>query len=252
MGVSWRQSFVAILLLVNSLAASPQPDDMPARVPVVVELFTSEGCSSCPPADALLLNLDLAQPVSGADVIALGEHVDYWNDLGWKDRFSSAKYSDRQSRYAAHFGRNSVYTPQMVINGREEFVGNDAAMAAKSIAQAAHPPGPSAVVSVAFASDAVDVKVTNAGRNSRDVMLAVTESGLSTQVGQGENHGRLLRHTAVVRELRRIGTTIGGTFAMHYRLSLRPDWRRQNLRVVIFLQDPWTLEISGAAQATLK
>jgi hypothetical protein len=239
-----------VCLFAQLLAGETAPGASGAGVPVVVELFTSEGCSSCPPADALLMELDRRQPVAGAEIIALGEHVDYWNQLDWKDRFSSALYSQRQSRYAARFHLESVYTPQMVINGRAEFVGNDAARAAKAIAAAAHAPAIAARIGIRTAADAVQVEISHAPLRALDVFLAVTESGLSTQVGKGENRGRLLRHTAVVRELRKLGTTSGGHFAAQTPVTLDPGWRRQNLRAVVFLQDASTLEIAGAAQAS--
>jgi hypothetical protein len=241
-----------MLLLSNVLAGGVEPSAKLDRVPVLVELFTSEGCSSCPPADALLMELDLRQPVAGAEVVALGEHVDYWNELGWKDRFSSSDYTQRQGRYAARFHLGSVYTPQMVINGRTEFVGNDTARAAAAIAGAAHRRDTQPGIAIAAAGNVVEVNITNAGPHPLDVLLAITESDLSTQVGRGENHGRLLRHTAVVRDLRKIGKTSSGQFAARPQLSLKPDWRHDKLRAVIFLQDPATLEVTGAAQAPWK
>ncbi len=95
------------------------------EAPVMVELFTSEGCSSCPPADDLLMEIHKAHPIANAEVFVLSEHVDYWNRLGWVDPFSSAQFSDRQKGYAARFGQSGIYTPQMVVDGREELVGSD-------------------------------------------------------------------------------------------------------------------------------
>src|ERR1700675_592965 len=119
----------------TSLPAGPSRGDTP-RSPVLVVLFTSEGCSSCPPADALLERLDRSQQLSGADLIVLSEHVDYWNDIGWKDPYSSHEYSERQSAYAAQFGLRSIYTPQMIVDGHFEFVGSAERRARETIANA--------------------------------------------------------------------------------------------------------------------
>lgn len=242
---------VGALIFILAVVAGPPSDTTPAGSPVVVELFTSEGCSSCPPADALLMQLD-AQSPPGAEVIALGEHVDYWDRLGWKDRFSSSDYTRRQERYASRFHLNSPYTPQMVINGRAEFVGNDSSRAASAIRDAAKPRSAPALIALRPAGTAIEVSVNNAGRNHFDVFLAITESDLSTQVGAGENNGRTLRHTAVVRQLRKIGKTSSGQFTGRSDVTVDPSWRRENLRVIVFLQDPDTLEIPAAAQARWK
>ncbi len=193
-----------------------------------------------------------AQSPPGAEVIALGEHVDYWDRLGWKDRFSSSDYTRRQERYASRFHLNSPYTPQMVINGRAEFVGNDSSRAASAIRDAAKPRSAPALIALRPAGTAIEVSVNNAGRNHFDVFLAITESDLSTQVGAGENNGRTLRHTAVVRQLRKIGKTSSGQFTGRSDVTVDPSWRRENLRVIVFLQDPDTLEIRAAAQARWK
>ena len=176
------------------------------RTPVIVELFTSEGCSSCPPADNLLARLQRIVPE--AEVVPLSEHVDYWNHLGWQDRFSAPLFSMRQEDYGRVFRLESVYTPEMIVDGTAEFNGSDEARARKEIAKAAA--GPSAVTSMTLAGNTVHLHVEKIPAQSRnmDVFLAITETNLETTVGGGENNGRRLRHVGVVRHLSAWGISI--------------------------------------------
>ena len=231
---------------------TPNADVATSTVPVVVELFTSEGCSSCPSADAALRELETAQSVPGVEVIALGQHVDYWNRLGWKDPFSSAAFTERQRGYSQGFGSGS-YTPQAVVNGRYEFVGSQKSALAETVRKAAQAPRATVTLSRNAAGTlAVNVINVPAGTKAADVLLAVTESGLSTQVGRGENSGRLLRHASVVRTLRPLGTVAAdGTFMGTAPLVLDGQWKTQNLRAVVLVQEHASRYIVGVASLPL-
>jgi len=230
---------------------------------VVVELFTSEGCSSCPPADQVLSRLEFPRFGNagrskqvvvvdpGVQVITLGEHVDYWDSLGWKDRFSSPLFSARQQDYGKAFHLESVYTPQMVINGEKEVLGSDARAVQEAIGEAWRKP--LARVSIAMtAAQTVSFSVSKlpVGSHEADILLAVTESGLVSPVYGGENNGRQLRHAAVVRSLSSLGRLDPkrpGEYSAEAQLNLRPDWNRANLKLVLFVQDRVNRHILGAA-----
>ena len=234
--------------------ARPQTQLRPAgaRIPVVVELFTSEGCSSCPAADAALRELAATQSVPGVEVIALGEHVDYWNRLGWKDSFSAPAYTERQRQYAAGFGTGS-YTPQAVVSGRYEFVGSRTGELAAAVAKAAQLP--QAAVSVTASGGTAQVRVASVppGTPAAEVLLIITESNLASQIGRGENAGRLLHHAAVVRRLLPLGKVgADGTFAATPALKLAPDWKHPNLRVVALVQEIAARRIVGVAAAAVE
>jgi len=221
--------------------------------PVLVELFTSEGCSSCPPADALLSQLGRMQPVHGAELIVLEEHVDYWDRLGWKDPFSSEGMTQRQSEYANAFGGQQVYTPQMVVDGRAEFVGSserDAFGAVRTASETAKP-----AVKLAWTPDgqlAVSIQqLTNATRGeTSDIYLAVTEGMLQSNVQRGENSGRELKHDGVVRQLIRTGKIKYGSPQVSSTFAIRtmPEWNRANLRAVIFVQEQNSRRVLAAGE----
>src|SRR5215472_16175220 len=165
-----------------------------AQTPVLVELFTSEGCSSCPPADKLLQALEAGQPVAGAHIIVLSEHVDYWDRLGWRDPFSSAQFTERQQDYSRLFRDSGPYTPEMVVDGGAGFTGNDRAEALRTIGHAAR----AAKAAVRVSGDTGKLSIDVEGvKHGADVMLAITERNLISEVARGENAGRRLTHTAV-------------------------------------------------------
>jgi hypothetical protein len=207
---------------------------------VVVELFTSEGCSSCPPADAVLARLQREQPLAGVDLLVLSEHVDYWNDLGWKDPFSDRLFSDRQSAYG---GR--VYTPQAIVDGRTDVLGSDLAGIVGAAASAAR--DPHGTLSITRTPKGVRVAVAGLpGHSDAAVMLAVVEDGLVSKVERGENAGRTLPHTAVVRALREAGKVPAGRsdWSAEVLVPLDVSWKRA--RTIAFVQDGRSRRILAA------
>ena len=242
----------------NSTGAPREPGSAPRLV--VVELFTSEGCSSCPPADALLKQLSEQQSVRGAQIVALEEHVDYWNHLGWQDPYSSIDFTQRQSDYAQVFGTDGVYTPQMVVDGQREFVGSRSLAAKEAIEKAANQPKVEMIL-VAGANSSPEKPIFEVQVKSLDGILphgemelwsAVTEKGLQTDVKAGENSGETLKHAAVVRSLRKIDTLRDPAgYNRQIQVAIEPGWKKGNLAVVVFLAEKSSRKIIGAAATAL-
>jgi hypothetical protein len=229
------------------------------RSPVVVELFTSEGCSSCPPADALLARLAEQPPAENVQVIALEEHVDYWDELGWVDPFSSHALTVRQNAYAETLGNHNAYTPQMVVQGQAEFVGSHAQVARQKILDAAGNSTASVTLQQAQVEGkaAVNLTVTvgklavSAKGGAAEVWLAITETGLHSAVTGGENVGHELHHAAIVRTMRKIGEAKAEgepSFSANANAPVHADWKRENLRVVVFVQEKKSRRILGASE----
>jgi hypothetical protein len=243
--------------------ATPNPAAPAMRTPVIVELFTSEGCSSCPPADALLAKLDSAQPLPNTEVIALEEHVDYWNQGGWLDPYSSSEWTARQEEYAFDLKAGQTFTPQMIVNGNSQFIGNRTAEAVEAIRKAAALPKTPVSIRMGTTTpkSANGVAITvgklttdTASGPPADVWLAITESELHTAVKAGENSGSDLHHAPVVRSLRKIGSadrTKGAAFSSTQNISLNAKWKAENLRVVVFIQERKSRRILGAATCKL-
>jgi hypothetical protein len=258
-------SLIAILtfLFVSGLAAAePSPN---SRVPVIVELFTSEGCSSCPPADRLLAKLIEKQPVAKVEIIGMEHHVDYWDRLGWRDPFSSGALTVRQSEYGGAFRLRSIYTPQMVVDGILQFVGSERGDALDAIAKAARQPKANVSLAVLLsAAEGRDRRLTfwaeardvpeEVQSEQLEVVLAILEDGLASDVSRGENRGKLLRHRGVTRHFATIGTMNSGgapTFSHKGSVVLDPSWRVENLKAVVFLQAETSRRIIGASSVAL-
>ena len=231
----------------------------PPRTPVLLELFTSEGCSDCPPADRLLAALDSAQPEPGADLIVLSEHVDYWNHDGWVDRFSSPQFSARQQDYCERLHVDGPYTPQLVVDGHWQMVGSNGPQAKAAIEAAEREPKIALAISGATRDGSrvtahIEVSPAGAGMHSRaaELYVALADARDASDVKRGENAGRSLEHVAVVRTLARVATvkTAGG-LAKDVSIAIPAGAGANGLRVVAFLAEPGGGRVLGAAVARL-
>ncbi len=254
---------VTVLAAAAAMVACHQPVSSPTKsggkradaspAYTVVELFTSEGCSSCPPADTVLAGL----PEAHDHALILAFHVDYWDYIGWKDPYASAEFTRRQRAYAAKLD-SGTYTPQMIVNGHEQFIGSDKSAAAKAVRQAA-PLGTLAVTAQARKDgEPIRLSVTAPQGTPADakVYAALTEDHLSSEVKRGENSGRTLKHDGVVRAF------VDGTFskpdaagaASVCTLTLTPPVgvKESNAHIVIFVQDASTLRVLSAAPVSLR
>ena len=233
---------VATLGVFASISASSSKSENPSatgsRRPVLLELFTSEGCSRCPPADRLLETLDRSQPVAGAQIIVLSEHVDYWNRLGWADPFSSAVFTQRQQDYVTRLHLDSAYTPQLVVDGQRDVVGSDEGAARAAILKAETQAKASVVMKGKRVGSAADLEIeVRVGGHGTRVYVALAEDHVQSQVTRGENAGRNLHHVAVVRALLVAGKTDErGNFVNHLSVPLN-NAHSETQRAVVFLQD---------------
>ncbi len=212
---------------------------------ILLELFTSEGCSSCPPADELLKKIALQYK---ENVIALSFHVDYWNRLGWKDPYSDASFSNRQRNYATAFGLEGVYTPQIVVNGQKEMVGSDQKKLTKTIDDylLEHATGKISVTAESPDGKNITVNWQEAYSASSQLHIALVQQNVSTRVSRGENSGRTLIHYNVVREFK---TPAQQTNSLSF---LMPAGLTKNeIAIVAFLQDTKSAKITAVKKCLL-
>jgi len=218
-------ALAAALLLAAPVAKVGGP------VPILVELFTSEGCSSCPPADAVLARLVREQPVRDVEIVALSEHVDYWDSLGWRDPYSSPVFTRRQEAYASQLGRGTIYTPQLVVDGRADVLGSDQAAARYAAAAAAV--APHGTLKARREGKTLHLEAALPAHSGADVLVAAVDDPPAARVERGENAGRTLSHVRVVRELLRVGRADGTAWSADVQL----DGRAAGLRLVAFAQE---------------
>jgi hypothetical protein len=229
-------------------AAAP-PD---TRYPILLELFTSEGCSSCPPADDWVQKLDSTQPLSSAQIIVLSEHVDYWDHDGWKDPFSSAALTDRQNGYAHKLGLGSVYTPQVILDGSSELHMSDSKGIMEAFGKAETAPAVSVQISsIAIGDSGILKGHVEANGNSEeqgDVYVVTALDHASSDVLKGENGGHHLSYVGVVEDITKIGKLEKGkSFEQDFSVKLKPGSDPRNLRVIAFVQEPNFGKVLGAA-----
>jgi hypothetical protein len=247
--------WVALLSLggLAAMSAADAPKAKDARTPILVELFTSEGCSSCPAADAALMQLAREQPLPNVLLIGLEEHVDYWNNLGWADPFSAPRFTQRQEEYLSAVGRGGMYTPQAVIDGRIDALGSDRGAILDAAKEAlGKPHGRATVKLVKSDAHSMQVEASAAMLPETDgavLWIALVEDGLTTEVPRGENAGRTLPHAAVVRAMVQVAQQEKGKDSMagSATIPLGAGWKTAQLRPVAFVQDAASRHILAAA-----
>ena len=211
----------------------------------LVELFTSEGCSSCPPADKVLSIL-----AEREDVAVLSWHVNYWDYIGWVDPYGHPEATPRQRAYGRTFRRSSIYTPQMVVNGRTEFVGSDQARADRVLkSQPANPAVIELTAKMSEGSISVSALISNSGKNTH-AYLALTEDNLVSNVKRGENRSRTLNHDGIVRKYFDLGALINGSKQLEREIKVIEKWKRKDLKIVIWVQNTSNMKIEGVAKVT--
>ncbi|WKN44627.1 DUF1223 domain-containing protein [Tunicatimonas pelagia] len=253
-------SFTVVLLLVLGFTfllvawISPSRNLTPAYESpgfAVVELFTSQGCSSCPPADALLSDIAQKAEQQNLPIHVLSFHVDYWNRLGWKDPYSQPDFSARQRQYTQTWQNTQMYTPQMTINGNSGFVGSRQQQAWRDINSTLKQPAHASVVLQATTTkeQATVAYQVLGDYQGKDLQIALVEKHIQTSVRRGENGGKMLHHTHVVREFSR--QSLSSSAQGKARLRLPPDLQPANALIIAYVQDRANLKISGATSVAL-
>ena len=238
--VIWRILLFSLAVFVFGISAFAQASE---KTPVLVELFTSEGCVRCPPAEYNLAFLEKEQPFAGAEIVALALHVDYWNSAAWKDPYSSALFTQRQKIYSRAFKIYDLFTPQMVVDGAEQLFGTDLSKVQKAVVESTK--REKAKVELSRNENTLKVKIISiAARENASVFLAVAESRVNRTINRP---GAPAEHSSIVRELKPLGSVAAGVqnFEIESSLQLPPEWKPENLKHVIFVQENQSRRVLG-------
>ena len=239
-------AFIFSLFLITGFGKNQQPQS--GKGFAVVELFTSEGCSSCPAADAAVI--DIAKQYKD-NVFILGFHVDYWNYLGWKDVFSKADYSERQKQYASAFSLNSIYTPQIVVNGKTEFVGSDKNKLQQTIIQELNNNTTGTIELSAKENEEKKIVVNFKAANISNsiINIALVQSHAQSNIAKGENEGRQLHHINVVRDLKTIQPD---QKEKTIYFTLPAGLTKKDCAVIAFAQSKTNMHIISASETAIQ
>lgn len=216
---------------------------------VLLELYTSEGCPTCLPADAHLARLEREQPFADTEVVTLALHVDYWNSLRWKDVYSSPLFSRRQQIYTQALKTGQSYTPQMIVDGRAEFAGNNLAKARKAITDAAKISKAAVEITPKAASCKIQISDIPAHENAT-IFLAITEDNLASNRESGLESNKKVEHISVVRELKSLGMLAAAQTDLEIEtaLQIQSTWRKENLKLIVFVQENASRKILGVSR----
>lgn len=210
----------------------------------LIELFTSEGCSSCPAADEALE--EIQKKYSDKNVLVLGYHVDYWDKLGWKDIFSNALFTERQEYYSNIFRLNTIYTPQAVVNGRKEFVGSNKSKLISSIDEQLNEKPTASINLKATADDPgkINVSYSSESSNSKNeqLILLIVQKMATNKIKRGENEGRTLHHINIVREFYKLSNPVKEE---KKTFTLPTDLKKEDVFITAFIQNTKTGKITG-------
>jgi hypothetical protein len=240
--------------MLQLLGQSPSAAQASQRVPVLIELFTSEGCSDCPPADRLLGELDARQPISGVQAIVLSEHVTYWDRQGWRDPYSLDAMTDRQEQYVRRFGLDSSFTPQMVVDGTTQFVGGNANALVTALNKASGiSKQPLQIEGAKWDHGAAEFSVHGSAPKDAKLFAVLAIDVTHHEVSSGENKGRTLNHTAVVRAMKEYPGDIADGRPVKLAGGPLADKEEASgpVRLVVFFVDHKNGHVLGAAEQNL-